>query len=202
MMLTMQRITRDDVYDFKRKYEAYNNDRGRGGKNRTHDVSISDCKVYPVNLIDRDEVWKFSYLDYPCMVIEHRDDEKTTEHGTSCYIRKEYKQLQGPPTLSTYTEVLKNDMGLCGYGKVTEKMLWNMPSGRWNIMERMDFTASINHSVRRRKLTDGKCIPQSMPEQNGITSFPKSKKTVGMTGEPIRTKRKHAQTWKFSRGNF
>lgn len=121
MMLTMQRITRDDVYDFKRKYEAYNNDRGRGGKNRTHDVSISDCKVYPVNLIDRDEVWKFSYLDYPCMVIEHRDDEKTTEHGTSCYIRKEYKQLQGPPTLSTYTEVLKNDMGLCGYGKVTEK---------------------------------------------------------------------------------
>lgn len=69
-------------------------------------------------------------------------------------------------------------------------------------MERMDFTASINHSVRRRKFTDGKCIPQSMSEQNGITSFPKSKKTVGMTGEPIRTKRKHAQTWKFSMGEF
>lgn len=120
MVLTMQRITRDDVYDSKRKYEAYNNDRGRGEKNRTHDVSISDCKVYPVNLIDRDEVWKFSYLDYPCMVIEHRENEKTTEHGTSCCIREEYKQLQGPPILSSETKVLENDMGLCNYGKVTE----------------------------------------------------------------------------------
>ena len=48
MVLTMQRITRDDAGDFKRRYEKYNNDRGRGEKNRTHDVSISDCKVYPV----------------------------------------------------------------------------------------------------------------------------------------------------------
>lgn len=131
MVLTMQRITRDDVYDFKRKYEAYNNDRGRGKKNRTHDVSISDCTVYPVNLIDRDEVWKFSYLDYPCMVIEHREDEKTTEHGTSCYIRKEYKQLQGPPTFSMHMEVLKNDMGLCGYGKVTEENA--MEYAKWKV---------------------------------------------------------------------
>lgn len=63
--------------------------------------------------------------------IEHRENEKTTEHGTSCYIRKEYKQLQGPPTLSTYTEVLKNDMGLCGYGKVTEENA--MEYAKWKV---------------------------------------------------------------------
>ena len=131
LVLTMQRITRDDANDFKRKYEAFNNDRGRGEKNRTHDVSISDCKVYPVNLIDRYEVWEFSYLDYPCMVIEHREDEKTSEHGTSCYIRNEYKQLQGPPTLSTNTVVLKNDMGLCNYGKVTEENV--MEYAKWKV---------------------------------------------------------------------
>ena len=131
MVLTMQRITRDDAGDFKRRYEKYNNDRGRGEKNRTHDVSISDCKVYPVNLIDRDEVWKFFYLDYPCMVIEHRENEKTTEHGTSCQIREEYRQLQGPPTFSSQIEVLKNGMGLCDYGKVTEKNA--LEYATWNV---------------------------------------------------------------------
>ena len=131
MVLTMQRITRDDVYDFKRKYEAYNNDRGRGKKNRTHDVSISDCTVYPVNLIDRDEKWEFSYLDYPCMVIEHRENEKTSEHGTSCQIREEYRQLQGPPTFSSQIEVLKNGMGLYYYGKVTEKNA--LEYATWNV---------------------------------------------------------------------
>ena len=63
--------------------------------------------------------------------IEHREDEKTTEHGTSCYIREEYKELQGPPTLSTHTEVLKNGMGLCDYGKVPEENV--MEYAKWNV---------------------------------------------------------------------
>ena len=71
------------------------------------------------------------YLDYPYMVIEHREDEKTTEHGTSCYIRKEYKELQGPPTFSTHTEAIENDMGLCGYGKVTEENA--MEYAKWKV---------------------------------------------------------------------
>lgn len=49
---------------------------------------------------------------------------------TSCYIRKEYKQLQGPPTFSTHMEVLKNDMGLC-YGKVTEENA--MEYAKWKV---------------------------------------------------------------------
>lgn len=130
-VLTMQRITRDDAGDFKRRNEAYNNNRGRGDKNRTKDVSISDCTVYPVSLIDHDEVWKFSYLDYPCMVIEHKENEKTTEYGTSCYIRNKYKQLQGPPTLSTDTEVLENGIGLCDHGKVTEENA--MEYAKWHV---------------------------------------------------------------------
>lgn len=55
-------------------------------------------------------------------------------------------------------------------------------------MERMDFTASINHSALRRKLTGGKCMLRNMLQQNGITLFPKSKKIPDTTGEQIHKK--------------
>lgn len=64
MILTTNRITRDDagmgnIWNNGRttRYDKYNNDRGRGEKNRTHDASIPDKKVVRVNLID-------TYEDY------------------------------------------------------------------------------------------------------------------------------------------
>lgn len=120
MVLTMQRITRDDAGDFKRRYEKYNNDRGRGEKNRTHDVSISDCTVYPINLVDKDECYNLYYLDYPYAAVEHRYNEKSDIHGgTSCYIRYEYLELQGPPVLTEETHVFEKGFHSV-YGKITE----------------------------------------------------------------------------------
>lgn len=119
MVLTMQRITRDDAGDNKRRYEKYNNDRGRGEKNRTHDVSISDCTVYPINLVDKDESYNLYYLDYPYAAVEHRYNEKSDIHGgTSCYIRYEYLELQGPPVLTKETRVFENGLHSV-YGKIT-----------------------------------------------------------------------------------
>ncbi len=95
MVLTMQRITRDDAGDFKRRYEKYNNDR-RGEKNRTHDVSISDCTVYPINLVDKDECYNLYYLDYPYAAVEHKYNERPHKNGGITYeIRYEYIELQG-----------------------------------------------------------------------------------------------------------
>lgn len=34
--------------------QAWHNDRGRGEKNRTHDVSAKDCTIYPINLVEFD----------------------------------------------------------------------------------------------------------------------------------------------------
>lgn len=37
------------------RYKTWSNDRGRGEKNRTHDCSVSDCKIYSMNLVEYDE---------------------------------------------------------------------------------------------------------------------------------------------------
>lgn len=124
MVLTTQHITRDDAGFYGGRStvgDAYNNDRGRGEKNRTHDVSISDCTVYPINLVDKDECYDLYYLDYPYAAIEHRCDEKTDIHGgTSCYIRYEYIELQGPPMLSKANRVFENGLHAV-YGRITEE---------------------------------------------------------------------------------
>ena len=124
-VLTMQRITRDDADDYKRRYEKYNNDRGRGKKNRTHDVSIRDCTVYPINLVDKDESYNLYYLDYPYAAVEHRYNEKSDTHGgTSCYISYEYLELQGPPVLTKETIVFEKGLHSV-YGKITEDNIEN-----------------------------------------------------------------------------
>lgn len=122
MVLTMQHIQRDDTgYTYGRStmHDAYNNDRGRGDKNRTHDVSIKDCTVYPINLIDKDETWKISYLDYPYAAIERKSDHVRTEYGECCSIWYEYQPLSGPPRLTVTTEEFENGAHH-SYGKITD----------------------------------------------------------------------------------
>lgn len=45
-------------------YRQWQNDRGRGDKNRTWDCSVSDCRVYPVNLVEYDEPRQRTYYRY------------------------------------------------------------------------------------------------------------------------------------------
>ena len=59
MILTTLKIERDDaglgnIWNNGRstRYDAWNNDRGRGERNRTHDAHIPDRRVVPVNLVD------------------------------------------------------------------------------------------------------------------------------------------------------
>ncbi len=105
MVLTTMHITRDDRYerDFSgqsTRYKAWNNDRGRGEKNRTHDASLADCTVYPLNLIDRTDIYRVYYLEYPysftvkeTVLSETETSRRTTTSTTPG------EQLQGPPVL-------------------------------------------------------------------------------------------------------
>lgn len=124
MVLTTQRITRDDAGFYGGRStvgDAYNNDRGRGEKNRTHDVSISDCTVYPINLVDKDECYNLYYLDYPYAAIEHKYNERPHKNGGITYeIRYEYIELQGPPVLTKDADVFENGIHSI-YGKITEE---------------------------------------------------------------------------------
>ena len=53
MVLTVQFL--HPQYENRNIYRQWQNDRGRGDKNRTWDCSVSDCRVYPVNLVEYDE---------------------------------------------------------------------------------------------------------------------------------------------------
>jgi len=54
MVLTVQNLTPE-----RRAYRSYTsawqNSRGRGEANRTHDCSVADCSIYPINLIECDD---------------------------------------------------------------------------------------------------------------------------------------------------
>ena len=45
-------------------YRQWRNDRGRGEKNRTWDCSVSDCHVYPINLVEYDEPRQRTYYQF------------------------------------------------------------------------------------------------------------------------------------------
>lgn len=66
MVLTCLTITRDDIYEktsdgHSRQYEAYNNDRGIGESNRTHDARIPSLKIMPVNRVLYDITVEYRY---------------------------------------------------------------------------------------------------------------------------------------------
>lgn len=73
MILTTIRITRDDSRSYGEKctrYDAWNNNRGRGDKNRTHDASIWDLSVVPVNCVDIEQDYDIVYRKYRLLVKE------------------------------------------------------------------------------------------------------------------------------------
>lgn len=66
MVLTCLTITRDDLYEKtsdgrSSQYEAYNNDRGIGESNRTHDARIQALKILPVNRVLYDITVEYRY---------------------------------------------------------------------------------------------------------------------------------------------
>lgn len=63
-ILTVQFLRPDNG---KSIYKQWRNDRGRGEKNRTWDCSVSDCHVYPINMVEYDEPRQRTYYRYKGM---------------------------------------------------------------------------------------------------------------------------------------
>ena len=83
MILTTMTITRDDANSYKSKNMAWNNDRGRGERNRTHDASIPNRMVMPINCIDTEQEYNLVFRKYRLDVkdeIEKKYVEEGIEH--------------------------------------------------------------------------------------------------------------------------
>lgn len=63
-ILTVQFLRPDNS---KSIYKQWCNDRGRGEKNRTWDCSVSDCHVYPINMVEYDEPRQRTHYRYKGM---------------------------------------------------------------------------------------------------------------------------------------
>lgn len=51
ILLTTQSLS-PEYYTHQGRYQSWNNPRGRGSANRTHDADVDDCTLYPLNVID------------------------------------------------------------------------------------------------------------------------------------------------------
>lgn len=77
MILTTLKIERDDaglgnIWNNGRstRYDAWNNDRGRGERNRTHDAHIPDRRVVPINLVDTIDTYTITEKKFRLTVTE------------------------------------------------------------------------------------------------------------------------------------
>ena len=69
-ILTTMNIGRDD--DYRSRYNSYNNDRGIGERNRTHDAHIPGLKVLPINKVLYDAKIEYIYEKYKAVVNEEQ----------------------------------------------------------------------------------------------------------------------------------
>lgn len=64
IVMTVQRLSPGgDSWSGRSRYATWSNDRGRGEKNRTHDVDASDRTLYPINFIEHEAEYHIVLVD-------------------------------------------------------------------------------------------------------------------------------------------
>ena len=106
ILITMN-IGRDD--SFKERYDSYNNDRGIGDKNRTHDAHIPGLKVLPINKVLYDAVIEYEIEKYKAVI----DKEKKSPYPDSYYYKATNELIGTDKTtyeidFETWREIKKN----------------------------------------------------------------------------------------------
>lgn len=99
IILTGLTITRDDIYNRsgRSQYESYNNNRGIGEKNRTHDAYLDAYKIMPVNKVLYD--LKVDYNYQKIKGIAKMKHEKTGEKtSTTKYWEEDTGEIIGTGT--------------------------------------------------------------------------------------------------------
>ena len=85
MILTIQRLVPEHYKWGGRSWGAdrpWDNSRGRGEANRTHDCSVSDCTLYPINLVEFDKPVKMVRYRYKNPGIGFREGDPEWCYGT------------------------------------------------------------------------------------------------------------------------
>jgi hypothetical protein len=87
MILITDSIRPERASGFYGEYvsQAYNNDRGRGEKNRTHDVYARDNTIYPVNLVEHIAKYKYD--------VEYDKDLEIIKGKKEIWTDAEYKEV-------------------------------------------------------------------------------------------------------------
>ena len=96
MVLTGMAITRDDIYSRggHSQYESYNNDRGIGYKNRTHDAYLEPRKIVPVNKVLYDLKVDYSYEKIRG-IAKKEQHEEGDHFSTTRYLEEDTGEIIG-----------------------------------------------------------------------------------------------------------
>ena len=95
MLLTTQRLVAERYYSRTSGYAArtWENVRGRGDRNRTHDVEAADCTLYPANLVEYDK---------PVPMVRYRVNNGAEEIASKKYFEREYGSQTDAEILEEY----------------------------------------------------------------------------------------------------
>lgn len=92
MVLTMQHLIPGGYVPFSSRYYGsgrWENPRGRGEKNRTHDCSVSDCTIYPINLVEFEEpVEMVRYTEKISTLPDFGDPDPSLTDTLECFKRR------------------------------------------------------------------------------------------------------------------
>lgn len=121
-ILTAMNIGRDD--GFRTRNDRYNNNRGIGEKNRTHDSHIPGLKILPINKVLYDAKVEYIYETYEAEI----DQDKPSDYP-DCHFYKATNRKVGEGT-ATHTYYFEEWRERKEKGRITEK----------------DLISNINHS--------------------------------------------------------
>lgn len=97
MILTTQYLVPEREYGMSgRNYDPrWQNTRGRGEKNRTHDCKVEDCTIYPVNLVEFDpNYFEAQYMENGIRYKAAPSwGNKTTREGLIKYMEEYHKEI-------------------------------------------------------------------------------------------------------------
>lgn len=95
ILLTTQRLVAERYYSRTSGYASrtWENVRGRGDRNRTHDVEAADCTLYPANLVEYDE---------PVPMVRYRVNNGAEETASKRYFEQNYDAQDQVEVLEEY----------------------------------------------------------------------------------------------------
>lgn len=156
----------------------WENSRGRGEANRTHDCSVSDCTLYPVNLVEYDEPVKMVRYRFRMPTLTGEPDEERWQYGeTPERFWKEPEENEGKEFVLSYEKRERHV-----FVSIEKEENWRRRGMQYEREPRANFelypdeyinlaymnSVWLNWAITQRKLGDWKIGGQSVDYAYGI----------------------------------